>query len=151
MSVVCLSAVRNGSRNLPRSVARQLPYRSEGPRVSSGFYDRYAALTKRQPTLTADTSSPRGTLTLFLDNVNEIFEIIHSAKYINRNDPKYLPLVTQVYRCLDLSEVPEYSRDYVAGEAAVCLKEVLDPSLARTQAGSRERTAEWHPCSSIPV
>lgn len=108
------------------SVARQLPYRSEGPTVSAGFYDRYTALTKRQPMLTADTSSPRGTLTLFLDKANEFFEIIHSEKYFDRTDPKTLPLTTQIFRCLDLDEVPEYSRDYVAGEAAVCLKEVLD-------------------------
>ncbi|WP_197532718.1 mechanosensitive ion channel family protein [Symmachiella macrocystis] len=106
--------------------AEQLPYRKDGPKVSPRFYDRYVALTKRQPTLTADTSSPRGTLTLFLDTINQISEMIRAEKHIDRTDPKFLPLVTQVYRCLDLSEIPEYSRDYYAGEAAVCLKEILD-------------------------
>ena len=96
------------------NAAKQLPYRSEGLRVSAGFHDRYVALTKRQPTLTADTSSPRGTLTLFLNTVNELFDDIRSEKYIDRNDPKFLTPVIQIYRCLDLSEVPEYSREYYA-------------------------------------
>ena len=68
--------------------AKRLPYRSEGPRVSDGFIDRYVALTRRQPVITADTASPRGTLTLFLDKVNELSEIIRSKKHIDRNDPQ---------------------------------------------------------------
>ena len=106
--------------------AKKLPYRSEGPRTSPGLRDRYLALTKRQPTLSADTSSPRGTLTLFLDKAQEVFEVTQSDRYVDRLDPTYAPLVSQVYRCLDLTELPEYSREYYAGEAAVCLKEVLD-------------------------
>jgi MscS family membrane protein len=108
------------------NAARQLPYRGQGPRVSPGFHDRYVALTKRQPTLTADTSSPRGTLTLFLNTIDELFDDIRSEKYIDRNDPKFFTQVIQIYRCLDLSELPDYSREYYASEAAVCLKEVLD-------------------------
>ena len=108
------------------STVKQLPYRSQGFRVSAGFNDRYQALTRRQPTLIADTSSPRGTLTLFIDKVNEVFEITRSEKYVDRNDPTFLPHVVEIFRCLDLSDVPEYSRDYFASEAAVCLKEVLD-------------------------
>ena len=45
---------------------------------------------------------------------------------MDRNDPKYLPLISQILSCLDLSALPEYSKDYYASEAAVCLKEVLD-------------------------
>ena len=79
------------------NAAKQLPYRSEGPRVSAGFHDRYVALTKRQPTLTADTSSPRGTLTLFLNTVNELFDDIRSEKYVDRTDPKFLtPVITDL-------------------------------------------------------
>lgn len=106
--------------------AAQLHYREADSTVSPGFHERYVALTKSQPTLTADTSSPRGTLTLFLDRTNQIYEIIRSEEYVDRDDPEYLPLVTEVFRCLDLSEIPEYSRDYYASEVAVCLKEVLD-------------------------
>jgi len=107
-------------------IVKELPYRSDGPRISPGLRDRYLALTKRQPTLSADTSSPRGTLTLFLDQTQEVFKISQSTRYVDRLDPKYLPLVSQILGCLDLSTLPEYSRDYYASEAAVCLKEVLD-------------------------
>ena len=108
------------------SAVKQLPYRSQGFRVSAGFNDRYQALTRRQPTLIADTSSPRGTLTLFIDRMNEVFEMTRSVEHVDRNSPAFRPLVAEVFRCLDLSEIPEYSRDYFASEAAVCLKEVLD-------------------------
>lgn len=107
-------------------VVRDLPYRTEGPQTSPGLRDRYLAMTKRQPTLSADTSSPRGTLTLFIDSAQDIYEIARSAKYVNRYDPKYRPLISQVYSCLDLSALPEYAREDYASEAAVCLKEVLD-------------------------
>ena len=108
------------------SAAKQLPYRNEGPRVSAGFQDRYVALTKLQPTLAADTSSPRGTLTLFLDKTNEVYELTRSKKYVDRTEPEFMTPVTQIFRCLDLSEVPEYSREYYASEVAACLKEVMD-------------------------
>ena len=103
-----------------------MPYRTEGPLVSAGFHDRYVALTKRQPTLLADTSSPRGTLTLFLDNVNTVHELSRSKKYVDRNDPEFLTPVSQIFRCLDLSEVPEFARKSYGSEVAACLKEVLD-------------------------
>ena len=45
---------------------------------------------------------------------------------MDRNDPKYLPLISQIFSCLDLSELPEYARENYASEAAVCLKEVLN-------------------------
>ena len=108
------------------AAAKQLPYRTDGPKVSPGFYDLYVSLTKRQPTLSADTSSPRGTLTLFLDVTNELFEVIRTNEHLDRSDPQHLPTVMRIFSCLDLSQLPEFSRDYYAGEAAICLKEVLD-------------------------
>ncbi len=108
------------------TAAKQLPYRTEGPKVSRDFYDTYILLTKRQPTLLADTSSPRGTLTLFLNSTNELFDFIRKQKRFDRNDPEHVPKVMRIFSCLDLSELPEFSRDYYASEAAVCLKEVLD-------------------------
>lgn len=108
------------------SVAAQLPYRSDGPPTSPGFYARYQELTKRQPTLTADTASPRGTFTLFLSKTNETYEWLRSQDFANRSDPTIRPLVMQILRCMDLSELPEYSREDYAIEAAVCLKEILD-------------------------
>lgn len=107
-------------------MVKDLPYRSDGPRISPGLRDRYLALTKRQPTLSADTSSPRGTLTLFLERAQDVFDLTRSTQYVDRYDPELHSVIAQVFSCLDLNAVPEYSRDYYAGEAAVCLKEVLD-------------------------
>jgi MscS family membrane protein len=108
------------------SAAKQLPYRTEGRKVSQGFHNLYVSITKRQPTISADTSSPRGTLTLFLDSVDEIYEAIRKDKHLDRNDPKYLPATLRIIGCLDQSELPEFSREFNAAEAALCLKEILD-------------------------
>ena len=58
---------------------KELPTRSEGPKTSPGLRDRYLALTKRQPALSADTFRSRGTLTLFIDSTQEIYEIARSV------------------------------------------------------------------------
>lgn len=108
------------------STAKQLPYRSEGRDVSPGFHDRFVELTKSQPALTADTSSPRGTITLFLNKTNAISKHIQATKYVDRADPQFRSLATQIFRCLDLTELPEYAREDFAAEAAVCIKEILD-------------------------
>ena len=108
------------------SAVKQLPYRSGGHRISPGFQERYAALTQRQPTLSTDTSSPRGTLTLFINTMNEIAEIGRADPHVEQSTTEVQALALQVFSCLDLSELPEYSREDHAAEAAVCLKEVLD-------------------------
>ncbi|HID78728.1 MAG TPA: mechanosensitive ion channel, partial [Planctomycetaceae bacterium] len=108
------------------SAVKALPYRTEGPEVSPGLLDRYTAMTKRQPKLSADTSSPRGTMTLFITTVNEIYEMIIAGRHIKAGDQTFVPKVMRIYSCLDLSAVPEYYRQDYAAEAAVCLKEILD-------------------------
>ncbi len=107
-------------------VAKVLPYRDSGRSVSRGLYDAYMAATKQQPAQSTDTSSPRGTLTLFLDSCNELHELIQQEQYVNRDDPKFQLLGQRIISCLDSSELPDYSREYFDAEAAVCLKEVLD-------------------------
>lgn len=116
--------VRRASRFY--SAARMLAYRDDGPQTSPGLQAIYAAHTKRQPASTADTSSPRGTLTLFLNSTEEIFEVITSTEHWDRTDQTQLPRVMKIYSCLNLTEVPEYSRDDFAGEVSVSLKEILD-------------------------
>ena len=106
--------------------ARLLPYRDSGRPVSRSFHDRYVAATKRKPQQTIDTASPRGTLSLFLTSVNETYDQMRKQRHVNRSDPKFTPLVQQALSCLDVSELPEYSRDYHASEAVVCIKEILD-------------------------
>ncbi len=107
-------------------MVRTLPYRTDGRSVSAGLHDAYVAATKKQPSLTADTSSPRGTLTLFLDSCNEFHEAISKERYFDRSRLDYMPLAQRIISCLDTSQLPEYSREYFDAEAAVCLKEVLD-------------------------
>ncbi|MGI9455030.1 MAG: hypothetical protein ACR2NU_00625, partial [Aeoliella sp.] len=107
-------------------MVKGLPYRSEGRSVSPGLYDAYVAATKQQPTQSSDTSSPRGTLTLFLDSCNELHELIQKERYFNRTEPEYHRLGQRIISCLDTSQLPEYSREYFDAEAAFCLKEVLD-------------------------
>ncbi len=107
-------------------MVKPLPYRTDGRGVSPGLYDAYVAATKKTPSQTADTSSPRGTLTLFLDSCNEFHEAITKERYFDRSNLDYLPLAQRIISCLDSSQLPEYSREYFDAEAAVCLKEVLD-------------------------
>lgn len=74
----------------------------------------------------ADTSSPRATLTTFLDNCNEIYAVIQSSNRLRRGNPRHDAIIERILRCLDLSQQPEFMRSHMAGESAVCLKEVLD-------------------------
>ncbi|MHC4406875.1 MAG: mechanosensitive ion channel family protein, partial [Planctomycetota bacterium] len=43
-----------------------------------------------------------------------------------RTESRYRNIAYRILRCLDLSEEPEFLREHVGKEAAVCLKEVLD-------------------------
>lgn len=107
-------------------LVRSLDYRTDGRPTSPDFSGRLSKATKKRPQLSLDTSSPRGTLNLFLDAFNEMYDEIESDPYLNRNDPKFLPLARKITGCLDMSQTPEYARDWYAGEVAICLKEVLD-------------------------
>ena len=107
-------------------MVRSLAYRADGRAVSPGLHDAYVAVMKQKPTQSADTSSPRGTLTLFLDSCDEFYKKTREEKYANRSDPEFIRLGLRVISCLDTSRLPEYSREYFDAEAAVCLKEVLD-------------------------
>ena len=74
----------------------------------------------------ADTSSPRDTLRSFIDACNELDDLINSQKYFDRNDPTHLAIAEKVLDCIDDSELPGFARVERAGEAATCLKEILD-------------------------
>ena len=107
-------------------IVKDLPYRTAGRAVSPDLHAAYVAATKKQPSRTADTSSPRGTLTLFLDSCNELYEEIGKDRYLDRSRPEFHQLGQRIISCLDTSQLPESSREYFDAEAAVCLKEVLD-------------------------
>lgn len=74
----------------------------------------------------ADTSSPRATLTSFLDSCNEVYRIVKTDHYFDRNSTEHIAPAARILDCLDTSELPEHDRVAKASEAAVCLKEVLD-------------------------
>jgi MscS family membrane protein len=112
-------------------IVKGLPYRTDGRGVSQGLYDSYLAATKKKLAQPADTSSPRGTMTVFLDTCNELNREIKKNRYMDRSRPEIQRLGTRIIACLDTSQLPEFSREYFDAEAAVSLKEVLDrlPSL----------------------
>jgi MscS family membrane protein len=74
----------------------------------------------------ADTSSPRATLNSFIDACNEFHRRIEEDHYFDRTSEVHGPLALKILDCLDASELPEFERLEAAGEAAVCLKEILD-------------------------
>ncbi|TWU14581.1 Low conductance mechanosensitive channel YnaI [Symmachiella macrocystis] len=78
------------------------------------------------PLKTADTSSPRATLTSFLETFDEVHRRFYGEGRRFRSDATRRALSARATRCLDLRDVPESVRYNVGREAAVCLKEVLD-------------------------
>jgi len=74
----------------------------------------------------ADTSSPRATLNSLIQACNDIYDAIRRDRYLDPNIPEHRALAMRIIDCLDASQLPEYSRDKRAGEAAICLKEILD-------------------------
>lgn len=81
---------------------------------------------ERKKLTVANTSSPRDTLRSFIDACNEINEQIHGDRFFDRYDPAHNGLRNKVTDCIDLSEIPDYARDFRATEIAVYLKEILD-------------------------
>ena len=113
----------------------------------------WAAELKR-PLLPADTSSPRAMLKSFIDSCNEAFGHIKSTKYYDRSSPEHRALGLRILDCLDVQGLPEYARQLAAGEAAVCLKEILDrvdlppydqipDSEAIEAAGGPDKLSRW--------
>jgi MscS family membrane protein len=67
-----------------------------------------------------DRSSPRATLTTFLDSIDRAWELYSDG------DPGYPEPFRAARECLDLSEVPPLVFREVSGKSALVLKEVLD-------------------------
>ena len=102
----------------------------------------------------ADTSSPRATLKSFIDSCNELRQLIQTVHHFDRTSPEHHPLAIRILDCLDLSELPEYAREDIAGESAMFLKEILDrvelppydeipDSKAIEAAGGIEKLSRW--------
>ena len=74
----------------------------------------------------ADTSSPRATLSSFVDACDMLYEELKEDRFLDPAIPEHRALAMRIVDCLDTSQLPDYSRLERAGEAAVCLKEILD-------------------------
>ena len=101
------------------------------------------------PLAPLDTSSPRATLQNFRQTVDRIFACVRKDGAAAQRRPEHGNLLRDALTCLDLSNVPSSLVNSEGGQAAVCLKEVLDriplPALAEipdataVQAGSLKR------------
>jgi MscS family membrane protein len=73
-----------------------------------------------------DLSSPRATLTSFIERADALFKELRKSEATTANVPKRRRMITSMLTCLDLAEVAPSLRDSKGREAVVCLKEVLD-------------------------
>ncbi len=74
----------------------------------------------------ADTSSPRATLRSFIEASNAFYQAMKKDPRLDRSSSVRLPTVQRILDCLDDSFLPEFEREEAAGEAAICIKEILD-------------------------
>jgi MscS family membrane protein len=111
----------------------------------------------------ADTSSPRDTLKSFIDSCNEIHRQIRVSHFFDRTVPENFAPVVRLLDCLDTSQLPEFAKEDISAEAAVCLKEILDrielppeseipDTEAIEAAGGYEKLSRWRiPGSRITI
>jgi MscS family membrane protein len=78
------------------------------------------------PLAPAETSSPRGTLSSFLNTIDEIYADLKANPPSGAQRARVRRLIAKVSSCLDLSEVAPSLADSKGRQAAVNLKEVLD-------------------------
>ncbi len=78
------------------------------------------------PLQPADTSSPRATLNSFRSACDKAFRYIRDHGRTTSDERSVDYVTHQILYCLDLSQVPEYMRQFSGRESAVYLKEVLD-------------------------
>ena len=74
----------------------------------------------------ANTASPRDTLRSFIDACNEVHELIQREKYLDRDSPEHARVAARVLDCIDMGDIPAFTRKHRAAEVAVCIKEILD-------------------------
>lgn len=108
-----------------------LPYL---PEATEGFFALYLGAAKQRaveqetshPLAGAYTTSPRATLSSFLEACNEAYNIMQTGGWERSNDGRHDSVVNRIERCLDDSKIPPAIKGRVVREAAVCLKETLD-------------------------
>jgi MscS family membrane protein len=81
------------------------------------------AITEPYPLMPPDTSSPRATMRVFIDNMNRAYKISLAKEY---KKEAVLPYLDRAAKCLDLSEIARNVVQDVGQETALLLKEVFD-------------------------
>jgi len=85
------------------------------------------AADREHPLEPVDLSSPKATLSSFVELCNDAHKVILDTNpAVARRDLDAKIDAGRILRCLDLSQVPEFRQVTAGKEAAVCLKEVLD-------------------------
>jgi len=135
----------------PAIAGLALPADAQSNAVSSTAPGAVLAVnaTRMNPLAPLDTSSPRATLQSFRETVDRIFAIVRAEGAAAQRRPESGHLMRQALSCLDLTTVPSSLVNSEGGEAAVCLKEVLDriplpapadiPDAAAVQAAGLKR------------
>ena len=85
-----------------------------------------AATVDESPLEPADTSSPRAMLRGFMDDTEEAYRVVTASGRGTEAVEALEPTAQRLAQCFDLSEVPAYLVRYKAGEAIVCVREVID-------------------------
>ena len=126
-------------------MTKHLPYQ---PGALEGIYEKYLSSSTgsnyqetkiRNRLQPVDLTNPRSTLLGFLDSVNRAYAIVMEAEAGRSSNPPTLTiaevtemqvtaenLLQRAIAALDLSQIPEASRESVAIERTLELKEILD-------------------------
>ncbi|MEO2046570.1 MAG: hypothetical protein ABGX16_08340 [Pirellulales bacterium] len=111
----------------------------------------------------ADTTSPQATLRSFIDSGNRLYQLFNQGQGTYRYSSEIRAMSQRMLDCLDVSELPEFSREDYRSEAAVCLKEILDriqlppcdqiPNAKKVDSvEGREEFSQWKiPRSRLPL
>jgi MscS family membrane protein len=90
----------------------------------------------------------------FIDSCNELQTIIMKTHFLDREKPEHQAVRDRILDCIDVSELPEFAREHLAAESAICIKEVLDrielppydeipDTEAIQEAGGYEALSRW--------
>ncbi len=94
--------------------------------VASPDTRRLPEIMAAHPLAPANTSSPRATLTTFIQAIDEAYRIYRTEGMSRKNRPQITALGNVILETLDLSEVPPTQARAVGIQTMALIKEVLD-------------------------
>jgi MscS family membrane protein len=117
----------------------ELASEEDKPDETTSIVERSIEDITKNPLALPDTSSPQAALKSFLDNVNNAYSVLMAAHRKNMKEPGLFAskavlqmekqaekLLDKSVYCLNLSDVPESSRQDAGYESTIKLKEILD-------------------------